>query len=136
MQGDFLAELGRRNEEGERMIVRFGEERHPPGSVERAKPFDNVRSGEAGLLEEGPGEREAEPELREFFEGALEAVECRAIGALGDPLEDREVPIDIEVRPAGAEVEESKPSEPPWLVKVEVENDLQNRTPEARIASR
>jgi len=136
VQRDLFAELGRGNEEGERMIVRFGKERDPPRSVERAKPIDDVGSGEASLFEERPGEREAQAKLRELFERVLEAVEGRAIRALGDPLEDREVSVDIEVRATRAKVEESKPSEPPRLVKVEVEDDLQSRTPEARIASR
>jgi hypothetical protein len=63
-------------------------------------------------------------------------VERGTVTAVGDPPEDLEVPFEVEVRTSGPEVEESEPGEPPGLVKVKIEDDLQIATPAARIASR
>jgi len=88
------------------------------------------------LLEKCPRKRETEPELRELLERAVEPVERGSVGALRDPFEDRKVPLHVKIRTAGTEVKETKSSESPGLVEVEVEHDLQGRTPPARIASR
>jgi len=118
------------------MIVRFRQEGDPTGLVERSKTLDDVRSGGPRLFEERSGDRQAESKLGELLEGTAQSVERGAVRALSDAAEDRQVAVDVEVRPAGAEVEKPEPAEAPRLVKVEVEDDLQGRTPGAPIASR
>ena len=70
-----------------------------------------------------------------LLERAVEPVERRSIAPFGDPPEDLEVPVDVEVRPTAPEVEETEPAETPGLVQVEVEDDLQRRSLRASLAS-
>jgi hypothetical protein len=133
---DLLAQLRGREEEREGVVVRLGQERDPAGSTDRAQPFEDVGGSETRLLDERAGDREAEPELRVMLEHAEEAVEGGPIAALGDPPEDVEVPVEVEVGTPRAQVEVTEPGESPRLVEVEVEDDLQGRIPSARIASR
>jgi hypothetical protein len=133
---DLLAELGRGEEESEGVVVGLAEERDPAGPVQVPQSVDHIGGGHAGLFDERSGDREAEPEVGEIIEGPTETLESRSIRPLGDPLEDREVAVDVEVRFAGAEVREPESPEPPRLMEVEIEDDLQGRTPVPRIASR
>ena len=117
------------------MIVRLGDEGDSAALPERADPVDDIRCGETRLLEERPRDRETESELGKLVEGAAEPVEGRAVRPLGDALEDRKVPVDVKVRPPRPQVQEAKTSEPPGLMEVEIENDLQGPRPPTPIAS-
>lgn len=136
MQLDLFAQLGGRDEERERMVVRLGEQRDATGPVQRPQSVDDVGGGEASLLEKRSGDRKAESELGKLVEGAMKPVEGRSVRSLGDSPEDREVSVNVKVGPAGTEVEEPESSETPGLVEMEIENDLQGRPPLARIASK
>ena len=118
------------------MVVRLREKGDLAGPTERAETVEDVGGREPRLLDERTGDGQAEPELRSGFDQAEEPVQRGSVGTLGDPLEDREIAVDIEVRPTRAEVEVAEPREPPGLVQMQIEDDLQIRIPSARIASR
>lgn len=118
------------------MVVRLREQRNATGPVEVAETVDYVRGGEPGLLEKRPGDRKAEPELGKLIQRSLKAVERGPVRPLGDPAENRHVAVDVKVGAPRAEVQKPKSREPPGLVEVKVEDDLQGGTPAARIASR
>ncbi len=136
MHRDLLGELGRGDEEGERVVVRLRQEGDAPGPTERAKSFEDIRGDQTGLLDERPRDGEAEPELGVGPDKPQEPVERRPVASLGDPLEDPEVPVEVEVRAAGPEIEVAEPGEPPGLMEVEIQDDPQIGIPSARIASR
>jgi hypothetical protein len=71
-----------------------------------------------------------------LLQGSQNPVEGRPVTAFGDPPEDREIALDIEVRATAAEVEVAEAGEPPRLVEMEIEDDLQTCLPWVRIASR
>jgi hypothetical protein len=136
MHRDLLGEFGRRNEERERMVVGLGQESNSTGATERADPLQDVRRRDTSLLDERAGDRDAEAELGAFLEKSREPVERRSVAPFGNPAEDREIPVLVEVRAARTEVQVAEPGQSPRLVQVEIQNDLQIRIPSVRIASR
>ena len=136
MHRHLFAQLGRRNQEREGMVVGLREQGNPTRPVQGPQPVDHIGGRQSSLLEERPGQGETEPELGEVIERSVEPVERGPVRALGDPLEDGEVTVDVKIRTPRAQVEEPEPTESPGLMEMEVEHDLQGRTPAARIASR
>ncbi len=135
MQLDLLVELGWGKEKGEGVVVRLGDEGYLARPIELANAVEDLGRGQAGLLEEGPGDRETEAELRALARCPKEPVEGRKVAPVRDPPEDRQVAIDIKIRPSRTQVEVPEPGEPPRLVHVQVEDDL-HRRPATSIASR